>query len=76
MNEEVVVKSGGARAAEERWFASFDGAELFYRHWPASQASVGARKAVVLLHRGHEHSGRVEHLVPELGLEDCDFSPG
>lgn len=73
MNEEVVVKSGGARAAEERWFASFDGAELFYRHWPASQASVGARKAVVLLHRGHEHSGRVEHLVPELGLEDCDF---
>ncbi len=51
-------------------FDSFDGAQLFYRHWPAAD---GARRgAIVLLHRGHEHSGRVAHLVDELALPDFD----
>jgi alpha-beta hydrolase superfamily lysophospholipase len=54
-----------ARIAEERTFATHDGVELFYRHWPA----VGpTRGAVILFHRGHEHSGRMAHLVDELAL--------
>ncbi|MGH8080567.1 MAG: bifunctional alpha/beta hydrolase/class I SAM-dependent methyltransferase [Lysobacter sp.] len=58
--------------AQEYYFASFDGTELFYRHWPASKRDGGPRKALVLLHRGHEHSGRVQHLVAELGLDEFD----
>ena len=58
------------REATESLFRSFDGASLFYRHWPAAS---GARRAIVLLHRGHEHSGRIAHLVDELGLPECDF---
>lgn len=59
------------RTSDTSTFASFDGARLFYRHWPATDA--GHPRAVVLLHRGHEHSGRVAHLVDELGLTDCHF---
>jgi alpha-beta hydrolase superfamily lysophospholipase len=59
------------RNAIESTFASFDGERLFYRHWPAS--GDGPRRAVVLLHRGHEHSGRVAHLVDELDLPDFHF---
>ncbi len=57
--------------AEERHFVSHDGRELFYRHWPASSGK--SRGAVVLFHRGHEHSGRMAHLVDELALPDFDF---
>jgi alpha-beta hydrolase superfamily lysophospholipase/SAM-dependent methyltransferase len=32
-----------------------------------------ARGAIVLFHRGHEHSGRVGHLVDELDLPDFEF---
>ena len=32
-----------------------------------------ATRAIVLLHRGHEHSGRVTHLVDELDLPDTAF---
>lgn len=52
-------------------FATFDGTDLSYRHWPAT--GDGPRRAVVLLHRGHEHSGRVAHLVHELNLPGCEF---
>jgi alpha-beta hydrolase superfamily lysophospholipase/SAM-dependent methyltransferase len=47
-----------------------DGAELFYRAWlpPAK-----AERAVVLFHRGHEHSGRWQDLVDEIGLDDFAF---
>lgn len=58
------------RSSSERTFATSDGVELFYRHWPAVTASRGA---IVLLHRGHEHSGRVAHLVDELDLPAFDF---
>lgn len=62
------------REVQERQFASFDGTSLFYRYWPASAPAAGQpRRAIVLLHRGHEHSGRVQHLVAELGMEDADF---
>ena len=56
--------------ADERHFATFDGTRLFYRHWPAQRPGG---KAVVMFHRGHEHSGRTEHIVKELGLDDFDF---
>ena len=57
------------RAAEEREFATHDGTRLFYRHWPASKPANPA-KALVIFHRGHEHSGRLQHIVDELGLDD------
>ena len=57
------------RQALESRFTSFDGQSLFYRHWPATSAPP-ARRAILLLHRGHEHSGRLQHMVDELGLPD------
>jgi len=59
------------RVAHERTFRTHDGVDLFYRHWPATAPK--ARGAIVLLHRGHEHSGRMAHLPDELGLPDFDF---
>lgn len=56
------------RVAEEHEFSGFDGQPLFYRHWPA-QGKKAAR-VLVLLHRGHEHSGRLQHIVDELNLPD------
>ena len=55
----------------ENEFVSHDGVKLFYHAWPAP--SGNAKGAIVLLHRGHEHGGRVAHLVHELGLEDYAF---
>ena len=59
------------RVAQERTFRTHDGVDLFYRHWPA--IATPARGAIVLFHRGHEHSGRMAHLVDELGLPEFDF---
>lgn len=56
------------RIARECWFETHDGTRLFYRYWPPAQGD--ASQAVVLLHRGHEHSGRLQHLVDELNLPD------
>jgi len=55
------------RHAEERTFATHDGQQLFYRHWPVGN-DVSRRGAVILFHRGHEHSARMAHLVDELDL--------
>ncbi|WP_163833634.1 bifunctional alpha/beta hydrolase/class I SAM-dependent methyltransferase [Spartinivicinus ruber] len=55
----------------EKHFITHDGIELFYRHWPAEQTT--RKQAIVLLHRGHEHSGRVAHLIAELGLDEFTF---
>ena len=60
------------RQAQEREFHSFDQVPLFYRYWAGSTATPATR-AIVLLHRGHEHSGRVTHLVDELDLPDTAF---
>ncbi len=55
------------RTVEEKTFRTHDGVDLFYRHWPA----IGARRgAIVLFHRGHEHSGRMAHLADELALPE------
>jgi alpha-beta hydrolase superfamily lysophospholipase len=55
----------------EKTFLTHDGAEIFYRAWHS--ASLTPKGGIILLHRGHEHSGRVAHLVEELGLTDYDF---
>lgn len=44
-----------------------DRTQLFYRAWIPSEPT---RKALVLFHRGHEHSGRLEDVVRELHLHD------
>lgn len=44
-----------------------DGTELFYRAWIPSEPT---RKALVIFHRGHEHSGRLEDVVSDLHLRD------
>ena len=55
-------------------FSSHDALELSYRHWPALlPIDATKRRAIVMFHRGHEHSGRLAHLVDELDLPDCDF---
>jgi len=56
------------RDVEEKKFITHDNIELFYRHWPAK--SKKAKGAIVIFHRGHEHSGRVIHLVNELAMEN------
>lgn len=66
----AVAESPG-RQAQERVFHSHDGTEIFYRFWPA--ASADAEGAVVLFHRGHEHGGRMAHLVDELQMPDHAF---
>ena len=57
------------RVAQEKEFVTHDGTALFYRHWPRADGAA-AERAVVLFHRGHEHSGRLQHVVDELGLDD------
>ena len=59
------------QSAIERTFTTHDGVELFYRCWPAASASPTG--AVVLFHRGHEHGGRMAHLVDELAMPDHAF---
>jgi len=51
----------------EDTMTSWDGAELFYRAWIPPRAKD---KALLLFHRGHEHSGRWKETVDLLGLED------
>ena len=46
-------------------FISWDGAELFYRKWMPDKPTD---KALLLFHRGHEHSGRWQETVDSLNL--------
>jgi alpha-beta hydrolase superfamily lysophospholipase len=54
------------RQCEECTFKTADGTPVFYRHWLGTGGDSGS--ALLLLHRGHEHSGRLQHLVDELDL--------
>ena len=54
------------RPVQEKAFRAHDGVELFYRHWPATSGTP--RGAIVMFHRGHEHSGRMAHLADELDV--------
>src|SRR5438046_4347575 len=53
--------------ATEHAMTSWDGAELFYRAWIPREATD---KAILLFHRGHEHSGRWQQTVELLALKD------
>lgn len=57
-----------ARVPEECSFRTRDGVRIFFRHWRGT-----GNGAVVLIHRGHEHSGRMAHLVDELDSPELDF---
>ena len=67
----AIVDIMQTRPSVARRFKADDGTTLAFHHWPAK---VGAkRQAVILLHRGHEHSARMAHLVDETGLRGMDF---
>jgi alpha-beta hydrolase superfamily lysophospholipase/SAM-dependent methyltransferase len=52
----------------EQSFKTWDGVELFYRAWlPQSPCD----RALILFHRGHEHSGRWQEVVDNLALENA-----
>lgn len=59
------------RTEKEKIFRTHDGVDLFYRYWPA--LSEKPRGAIVLFHRGHEHSGRMAHIVDELQMTEYAF---
>lgn len=59
------------RTPTECTFNTHDGEALFYRYWPAE--TEAPRGAIVMFHRGHEHSGRMMHLVDELKLPGFAF---
>lgn len=62
------------REQKTQTFSTHDGVDLFYRHWPAAEcAELKPRRAILLFHRGHEHSGRIAHVVEELDLPEFDF---
>ena len=63
-----------ARLFQESTFATSDDQSLYFRHWPATEGN--AKKVIVLFHRGHEHSGRLQHIVDELDMPDTHFTPG
>lgn len=60
---------GAAWTRAESGFNTSDGTRLFYRTWQPRQPRTGTPpRALVLLHRGHEHSARVQALVEDLGF--------
>jgi alpha-beta hydrolase superfamily lysophospholipase/SAM-dependent methyltransferase len=56
------------RSATECRMTTWDGTELFYRVW---EPAIPSDKAILLFHRGHEHSGRFADLVEQLGFKDA-----
>lgn len=59
------------RIAQESTFTTSDGVPLFYRRWQGEGETT--RRVIVMFHRGHEHSGRLQHIVDELGMPDATF---
>ena len=60
----------------EAWTQPGQPALPFYRGWLShaqKDAARADRRAVVLLHRGHEHSGRMAHLVGQLAGNEVDY---
>lgn len=50
-------------------FESFDRAEIFYREWNYQPS----QKTIVILHRGHEHSGRLEEFATDARFASCNI---
>lgn len=51
----------------ENTMTSWDGTQLFYRSWLPEKK---AKRAIILFHRGHEHSGRWQDVIDKLDLPD------
>src|SRR5689334_18304972 len=62
-NRIVMITTESAR----HHFTASDGVELQYKTWTPSG---GASRALVLLHRGHEHADRWDTVVPGLKMQD------
>jgi len=56
------------RTSQEHTFTASDGKELFYRAW--LPVAPQTDKCFILLHRGHEHSARLQHIVDGLNMPD------
>ena len=55
----------------ENSMQTWDGTKLFYRAW---MPEVAPSKAIILFHRGHEHSGRLVNVVEKLDIgQDCAY---
>jgi alpha-beta hydrolase superfamily lysophospholipase/SAM-dependent methyltransferase len=69
MNESLIepASTSSQFVASEHTFEAPDGAELFYRAW---LPNLPTNKSLVILHRGHEHSGRVQDVVEALDIRD------
>src|SRR5688572_15906427 len=66
----IAERPPGTRTETEHTFRTSDGVELFFRAWaPAGES----RQAVVLFHRGHEHSARWQDFLERIGLDDYWF---
>ena len=49
-------------------FTASDGTQIFYRHRPAANGNTD--RAIVLLHRGHEHSERMMYVHENYGCRN------
>ncbi|MCP4111736.1 MAG: methyltransferase domain-containing protein [Desulfobacteraceae bacterium] len=57
------------RTVKENFFKTDDGTELFYRTWePVSENFK--KRAMIVLHRGHEHTGRLHDMIDKLDLPE------
>jgi alpha-beta hydrolase superfamily lysophospholipase len=56
------------RQWEESEFFSFDQEKIFFRY--SRPQNPHSKKSLLILHRGHEHSGRVKEIAENLGYED------
>ena len=54
---------------QQKTFQTTDGTALFYRYRPAQNGNT--RQAIILFHRGHEHSGRMMFVADELGFDEA-----
>ncbi|MCW8928766.1 MAG: bifunctional alpha/beta hydrolase/class I SAM-dependent methyltransferase [Gammaproteobacteria bacterium] len=65
-------QTSNQRQYKEHIFNTHDGSQIYYRHW-SSEAEI-SKGAIVMFHRGHEHSARMMHIVDEMeDMKDYDF---
>lgn len=57
------------REEKKSTFTTFDGEKLVYRAWSPSVTLTGDKKALIVIHRGHEHSGRLIDLIEGVNQE-------
>ena len=62
------IDRGLAWSETQSGFEAADGTRLFYRSWQPLAPRSSAPRALVFLHRGHEHSGRIGTLVEQFGF--------